>query len=113
MPQIEHDPSPTPQRANLKFDPVFERTLASRAPPFRPLKHWRGRPIAAFSEFWLPKATSAYRCWQYSFNTASHKTSGLSSPVFASSTILLAVLPTECFGRQAEELHEPVRVRRP
>src|SRR5262245_30085483 len=92
MPQFEHDPSPTPQLSNLTFDPVFERTLASRAPPFRPLRHWRLQFLRTFSEFWSPKATSAYRCWQYSFNTASHKTSGLSSPVFASSIILLAVL---------------------
>ena len=37
-------------------------------------------------------ATSVYKCWRNSFNTDSHKRSGLSSPLFASSIILLAIL---------------------
>jgi len=32
-------------------------------------------------------ATSVYKCWRNSFNTDSHKRSGSSSPVFASSII--------------------------
>src|SRR5262249_54460053 len=95
MPQIEHDPSPTPQRATLKFDPVFKWPW----PAGRLLSGRRNTGVAVplqflrtFSKFWSPKATPAYRCWQYSFNTASHKTSGLSSLVFVSSIIFLAIL---------------------
>src|SRR5262249_22030605 len=39
-------------------------------------------------------ATSVYKCWRNSFNADSHKRAGLSSPVFASSIILLAI----CWG---------------
>src|SRR5262249_19869688 len=92
MPQIEHDPSPTAQRATLKFDPVFRWALAGKAPLFRPQKHRRAVPLHFLGTFWSPKAISAYRCWRNSFNTASHKRSGLSSPVFASSIMLLAIL---------------------
>src|SRR5262249_19814931 len=95
MPQIEHDPSPTSQRASLKFDPVSKELW----PAERPLSGRRNTGVAVplqflrtLSKFWSPKATAAYRCWQYSFNTASHKTSGLSSPVFVSPIIFLAIL---------------------
>src|SRR5262245_23091096 len=94
MPQIEHDPSPTPQRATLKFDPVFKwpwpagRLLSGRRDTgvSVPLQFF-----GTFNKFWSSKATSVYRCWRNSCNTASHKRSGLSSPVFASSIIRLAI----------------------
>src|SRR5262249_31436745 len=50
MPQIEHDPSPTSQRATLKFDPVFERILASRAPPFQVAETLAWPSPCSFSE---------------------------------------------------------------
>src|SRR5262249_45474647 len=95
MPQIEHDPSPTPQRATLKFDPVFKWPCQPGA--FFPAAETLACPSPCnfsepFNKFWSSKATSVYRCWRNSCNTASHKRSGLSSPVFASSIILLAIL---------------------
>jgi hypothetical protein len=37
MPQIEHDPSPTSQRAALKFNPVFKIKMLGRSGKLTPL----------------------------------------------------------------------------